>query len=349
MRVPRTRAGSGEGAVETERVLTPLTNSSELLLPNFSSVESLNSGLTRTTPTLTPTTLRNIEETFMAFDGGLVAPPVSHQHQAGFVTPQVATGGGGGAAPAAEPQPAYRRADGSPPPAAERASRAVPQGHHRGGRRPKEDDELSPEEEQRRRVRRERNKQAAARCRRRRLDLTNTLQMETEELEDERSSLERQIQMLTAQKEELNFLLEAHRPCCKLGRDKENAPKRRVIVKQEAAKAARAEPSEPERPVAAGPAGPAVKVPRPTTLSVAGFATATSMHKEVALTTPSQGLALNFDSLLQGGTGLTPVGGAALPALMPLPSGSLATPVVSQPERRADMLSPETGKELVSL
>ncbi|XP_043244971.1 fos-related antigen 1-like [Amphibalanus amphitrite] len=306
MRVPRTRAGSGEGAVETERVLTPLTNSSELLLPNFSSVESLNSGLTRTTPTLTPTTLRNIEETFMAFDGGLVAPPVSHQHQAGF-------------------------------------------GHHRGGRRPKEDDELSPEEEQRRRVRRERNKQAAARCRRRRLDLTNTLQMETEELEDERSSLERQIQMLTAQKEELNFLLEAHRPCCKLGRDKENAPKRRVIVKQEAAKAARAEPSEPERPVAAGPAGPAAKVPRPTTLSVAGFATATSMHKEVALSTPSQGLALNFDSLLQGGTGLTPVGGAALPALMPLPSGSLATPVVSQPERRADMLSPETGKELVSL
>ena len=372
MRVPRARAESGERTVETaaapQRVLTPLTNSSDLVLPAFSSVESLNSGLTRTTPTLTPTTLRNIEETFMAFDRGLVAPPVSHQHQAGFVTPQVAAGGGSFAA-AAEPHQLYhhRRAGASPAPAAcgqlpsqspsppaDLTPRAVPQGHHRGGRRPKDDDELSPEEEQRRRVRRERNKQAAARCRRRRLDLTNTLQIETEELEDERSSLEREIQMLTAQKEELNFLLEAHRPCCKLGRDKENAPKRRVIVKQEPAKIARAEPPlEPPPPppmsTAPPPPPPTTKVPRPTTLSVAGFATATNMHKDVPISTPSQGLGLNFDSLLQGGTGLTPISGTALPPLMPLTSGSLATPVVSQPDRRADMLSPETGKELVSL
>lgn len=305
----------------------------------------------------------------MAFDRGLVAPPVSHQHQAGFVTPQVATGGG--SYPAAEPHQLYqprRPASGglspapaycgqlpsqSPsPPTDNLTQRAVPQGHHRGGRRPKDDDEVSPEEEQRRRVRRERNKQAAARCRRRRMDLTNTLQIETEDLEDERSSLEREIQMLTAQKEELNFLLEAHRPCCKLGRDKENATKRRVIVKQEPAKIPRTEaPLEPlpPPPMPAPPASQPAKVPRPTTLSVAGFASATNMHKDVPISTPSQGLGLNFDSLMQGGTGLTPISGAALPPLLPLTSGSLATPVVSQPDRRADMLSPETGKELVSL
>ena len=46
-----------------------------------------------------------------------------------------------------------------------------------GGRRKTEDDGLGPEEEDRRAMRRERNKQAAARCRKRRMDLTSTLQV----------------------------------------------------------------------------------------------------------------------------------------------------------------------------
>lgn len=44
-----------------------------------------------------------------------------------------------------------------------------------GGRKPQKDINMSPEEEERRRVRRERNKQAAARCRKRRVDHTNSL------------------------------------------------------------------------------------------------------------------------------------------------------------------------------
>ena len=44
-----------------------------------------------------------------------------------------------------------------------------------GGRRPRMDKNISPEEEERRRLRRERNKLAAARCRKRRVDHTNSL------------------------------------------------------------------------------------------------------------------------------------------------------------------------------
>lgn len=46
-----------------------------------------------------------------------------------------------------------------------------------GGRKPAKDINCSPEEEERRRVRRERNKAAAARCRKRRVDHTNSLIM----------------------------------------------------------------------------------------------------------------------------------------------------------------------------
>ena len=46
-----------------------------------------------------------------------------------------------------------------------------------GGRRKTDEERLGPEEEDRRAMRRERNKQAAARCRKRRMDLTSTLQV----------------------------------------------------------------------------------------------------------------------------------------------------------------------------
>lgn len=46
-----------------------------------------------------------------------------------------------------------------------------------GGRRKTDEEGLGQEEEERRAMRRERNKQAAARCRKRRMDLTSTLQV----------------------------------------------------------------------------------------------------------------------------------------------------------------------------
>ncbi|XP_030637469.1 v-fos FBJ murine osteosarcoma viral oncogene homolog Ab [Chanos chanos] len=80
-------------------------------------------------------------------------------------------------------------------------------------------EQLSPEEEEKRRVRRERNKMAAAKCRNRRRELTDTLQAETDKLEDEKSALQNDIASLLKEKERLEFILAAHKPICKIPSD----------------------------------------------------------------------------------------------------------------------------------
>ncbi|XP_062267176.1 protein c-Fos-like [Platichthys flesus] len=77
-------------------------------------------------------------------------------------------------------------------------------------------EQVTPEEDEKRRVRRERNKQAAAKCRNRRRELTDTLQAETDELEDEKSNLQSDITNLLKEKERLEFILAAHQPICKI-------------------------------------------------------------------------------------------------------------------------------------
>uniref|UniRef100_G3P8H1 Protein c-Fos n=1 Tax=Gasterosteus aculeatus TaxID=69293 RepID=G3P8H1_GASAC len=74
----------------------------------------------------------------------------------------------------------------------------------------------SKEEEERRRIRRERNKIAAAKCRNRRRELIDTLQAETDKLEDEKSALEGEIADLLKEKERLEEVLVSHKPSCKL-------------------------------------------------------------------------------------------------------------------------------------
>ncbi|XP_028253894.1 v-fos FBJ murine osteosarcoma viral oncogene homolog Ab [Parambassis ranga] len=103
------------------------------------------------------------------------------------------------------PSPAYTR-----PTMKSAASRA-----HSSTKRGKVE-QISPEEEEKRRVRRERNKQAAAKCRNRRRELTDTLQAETDQLEDEKSSLQNDIANLLKEKERLEFILAAHQPICKI-------------------------------------------------------------------------------------------------------------------------------------
>ncbi|XP_069743821.1 fos-related antigen 2 isoform X2 [Narcine bancroftii] len=75
---------------------------------------------------------------------------------------------------------------------------------------------LTPEEEEKRRIRRERNKLAAAKCRNRRRELTERLQGETEELEEQKSGLQKEIAVLQKEKEKLEFMLVAHKPICKM-------------------------------------------------------------------------------------------------------------------------------------
>ncbi|KAI3364321.1 hypothetical protein L3Q82_011125, partial [Scortum barcoo] len=77
-------------------------------------------------------------------------------------------------------------------------------------------DKPSKEEEERRRIRRERNKIAAAKCRNRRRELIDTLQAETDKLEDEKSALQTEIDDLLKEKERLEQVLASHEPSCKL-------------------------------------------------------------------------------------------------------------------------------------
>ncbi|XP_041815023.1 proto-oncogene c-Fos-like [Chelmon rostratus] len=77
-------------------------------------------------------------------------------------------------------------------------------------------DKPSKEEEERRRIRRERNKIAAAKCRNRRRELIDTLQAETDKLEDEKAALQTEIDELLKEKERLEQVLASHNPSCKL-------------------------------------------------------------------------------------------------------------------------------------
>ncbi|KAF1540825.1 hypothetical protein FQV19_0015792, partial [Eudyptula minor] len=120
-----------------------------------------------------------------------VAPSQSRGHPYGVSAP----------APAAYSRPAVLKAPGG-------RGQSI-------GRRGKVE-QLSPEEEEKRRIRRERNKMAAAKCRNRRRELTDTLQAETDQLEEEKSALQAEIANLLKEKEKLEFILAAHRPACKM-------------------------------------------------------------------------------------------------------------------------------------
>ncbi|KAM6992065.1 protein c-Fos [Tautogolabrus adspersus] len=77
-------------------------------------------------------------------------------------------------------------------------------------------DKATKEEEERRRIRRERNKIAAAKCRNRRRELIDTLQAETDMLEEDKSALQTEINDLLKEKERLEQVLASHKPSCKL-------------------------------------------------------------------------------------------------------------------------------------
>lgn len=219
-----------------------------------------------------------------------------------------------------------------------------------GGRRPKHSANLSPEEEEKRRVRRERNKQAAARCRKRRVDQTNELEDKVKILENEKLKLKQDIQDLQAQKEDLELLLHSHRSQCKLQISGNLAKIVEMKSKMEFKEPSLQMPlagkikveiddsqydeapsptkilmtgANPVFGAVANPANINTTVPtaskplRPVTLNVP--LTTQPMHTigkdianaEISITTPSTVIPFNFDSLMNGGTGLTPV---ALPS-----------------------------------
>merc|ERR1712235_124590 len=91
-------------------------------------------------------------------------------------------------------------------------------------RRKQEEDLMDPEEEEKRRLRRDRNRLAAAKCRKRRLDQIETLQLEVDGWEKRNKKLEDEIAALKAEKDEMAFLLAAHKSSCKLQNNFGNLP-----------------------------------------------------------------------------------------------------------------------------
>lgn len=313
-------------------------------IAKFSSFDGYNSGIgapTRTTATLTPTTLRNIEQTFLELTNETSSIPC----QAGFVPPLAPSYNS-----VTDPEQSMDSSSMSnsswqttpPPPSTMEDmndSQPATKGKRRnmGGRRPNKASNISPEEEEKRRVRRERNKLAAARCRRRREDHTNELLKETEQLEKKKQALQQEVQELQTEKEELEFLLKAHRAQCKRpGRPLSPLDVKPVIAQTMLALADKIKEEPVDNFDSDGPPSPKkvllssavlsapsmqpanaisitnTKPNRPTSLNVPLVITPSQALNSIPINTPSNGI-FNFESLMDGGTGLTPVNHPLVP------------------------------------
>merc|ERR1711992_340355 len=203
----------------------------------------------------------------------------------------------------------------------------------RANKRKAEEELLDPEEDEKRTMRRNRNRLAAARCRQKRLDQIESLQVEVNNWEKKNRSLEEEVAALKADKEELQYILAAHRNTCSL------QVKVEPVIEEESPVYMEVQPKEET-----------VKLQRPGSLSLP--VTVNSIEG-VSIDTPSNGI-LSFNTLLEGKTGLTPTsilsptslwGGVKV-------SSSLNTPTCGSQERRlivTDLLSPSTQALLTSL
>merc|ERR1712110_1342859 len=202
----------------------------------------------------------------------------------------------------------------------------------RANKRKAEEDLMDPEEDEKRSMRRNRNRLAAAKCRQKRLDQIETLQVEVNNWEKKNRSLEEEVAALKADKEELQYILSAHRSTCSLQ------------VKVEPA-------TEEESPVfvEVQPSMETVKPQRPGSLSLIPV----NNIEGVSIDTPSNGI-LSFNTLLDGKTGLTPttiLSPTSLWGPVKIPS-ALNTPNCGSQERKlvvTDLLSPCPQALLTSL
>ncbi|KFB40082.1 AGAP001093-PA-like protein [Anopheles sinensis] len=362
----------------------------ELLMEQFASFEGIgvHSGVpTRTTATLTPTTLKNIEQTFIEATNDA---PVNLPYQAGFVPPPYpmeehsqdrdasqeslsstsngswhvsgshgytgddldskssaslehsptlpSTGGSRGRRSAfaaglskagggsnSNSSSVGGAGGGSAGGAVAGGSGGSGGRRNVGGRRPHKPSNLTPEEEEKRRIRRERNKQAAARCRRRREDHTNELVDETDQLEKRRQSLHQEIQALQQEKDDLELKLSNEHT------DSLDTPTPTTLFAPAISGAGKTggpgttRTTGTDRP--SRPDSLDVKAAQFPMLSIRNEALAAA----VGISTPSNGL-FNFESLMEGGTGLTPI---AAPITFP-PNRNpleLITPTSTEPSK----------------
>ncbi|XP_050465892.1 transcription factor kayak isoform X2 [Cataglyphis hispanica] len=355
---------SDSGTSQSSRVshdfLSSIANAA-VLPNNLVSLDGLHSGVpTRTTPTLTPTTLRSIEQTFLELTS---ESATTHGREAGFVPPLVEP---------SQPTPAQTQnttAAHLPAPTTTtliesqqqtQSQQQQPVKRNMGGRRPTRTIGMTPEEEERRQIRRERNKMAAARCRKRRMDHTNALLEETEGLEQKKQSLQDEIEHLNQVKEELEFILETHRAVCRHSlRSSSPLDVKPVIkpdlpaenhfatepVKSDTTVAAATRPNRPNSlPVGLDNNNRLNSLPmfvepkeRPDTLAFKTVETPSFMKPSMdvagmPITTPTSGIPFNFESLMEGGTGLTPVSTPLIPSCSTQQRNNLSAVDLSSPD-----------------
>jgi len=204
----------------------------------------------------------------------------------------------------------------------------------RANKRKAEEEQVDPEEEAKRKMRRNRNRLAAARCRQKRLDQIETLQVEVSNWEQRNRTLEEEVAALRAEKEELQYILDAHRSTCSLQVKVEQVELEQLQIPQ--GKEELSIKPEPRQ--------------RPGSLSLTPVTV--KNIEGVSIDTPSNGI-LSFNTLLEGRTGLTPTN-ILTPTSLWTPirtSSNLNTPNCSAQQRSSvtDLLSPCTQALLTSL
>jgi len=208
-----------------------------------------------------------------------------------------------------------------------------------------DDEQLDPEEEEKRRLRRDRNRLAAAKCRKRRLDQIETLQEEVEGWEQRNRKLEQEIAALRAEKEEMAFILDAHRTSCKLltGQQQQQQQQQQESTDDVFVKMETVETSDPGTSVMVEVAPLTSSRPqRPVSLSLQPR----TVINGVGIDTPSNAI-LSFDSLMEARTGLTPTS-----VLTPMKTTtSLSTPNCGSQQRSivfTPLFSPNTEASLLT-
>lgn len=174
----------------------------------------------------------------------------------------------------------------------------------KGGRRPNKTNDLTREEEGKVKERRERNKLAAARCRKRRVDHTSELNDEVEDLEIKRQDLQSQIQDLEAQKNDLLLILNDHQSQCKIQPELAIFPGTTFDNKYDEQQASVTELDIKFRPDTVLVDFEIPVLRELSSLSSLALHTAVS-HSQYGQVFRSSS-SFNFESLMEGGTGLTP-------------------------------------------
>lgn len=304
----------GESKYHVASILSNLSNGgavSTYATPAFSN------GNTGTGSTLTPTTLSNLEQTFIELQSVPSRTLPNQITQSGFVPPIVHS--------ALQSDNDYSDTSSSCDDYLPSAPKKVKIGdktttimskyeienpQRKTHRRQIRDEEISPEEAARRNLRRERNKVAAAKCRQRRVDHTNRLLLETEKLEQDQQAIEQEIQALQQEKDQLEFILQAHNPICKV-----NGNQSAVKVKQETDRDQPQNLKVSPSIVVSSASNSKKEVPlsssRPSTLPLLKRDLKNDLISAgVAITTPSCGFySMTLDTMVDH-TGLTPLTGS---------------------------------------